>query len=50
VGFEEMSEQIATAARTWGGEWHPIVRGDAILERAAVLADGYRSERWTWCR
>ena len=50
VGFDEMSERIATAARTWGGEWHPIVRGDAIIERAASLADAYRSERWTWCR
>jgi len=50
VAFEELAEQIATAARSWGGEWHPIIRGDAILERAAALADGYRSARWTWYR
>lgn len=50
LGFEEMAERVADAARTWGGEWRPIVRGDAIVERAAALADGYRSEHWTWYR
>jgi len=50
VGFDEMAEQVAVAAREWGGEWRPILQGDVILEHAAELADAYRSERWTWCR
>ena len=50
VGFEEMAERVADAARTWGGEWRTILRGDAILEQAARLADAYRSDQWTWYR
>jgi hypothetical protein len=50
VGFEEAAEQVASAARSWGGEWRSIHRGDAIVELAAAAADGYRSEEWTWCR
>jgi len=50
VGFEEVAEAVAAAARTWGGEWRPIHRGDAILELAAAVADGYRSDEWTWER
>ncbi len=50
VGFEEMAERVAAAARAWAGAWRPIVRGDAIVEQATALADTYRSERWTWWR
>ena len=50
VAFDEMAERVVGAARAWGGEWSWIARGDPIVERAAALADSYRSERWTWCR
>jgi lipoate-protein ligase A len=50
VGFDEMAERVAGAARAWKGDWRWIDRGDVIVERAAALADTYRSERWTWCR
>lgn len=50
VGFGEVAEGIATAARRWGTEWRVIQRGDAILERAAGAADSYRSDAWTWER
>lgn len=50
IAFEEMAERVANAARTWSGRWRHIARGDAIVERAAALADSYRSARWTWWR
>jgi lipoate-protein ligase A len=50
VGFEEMAERVASAARSWAGTWNWIARGDSIVEQAAALADTYRSARWTWCR
>jgi lipoate-protein ligase A len=50
IGFDEMAERVACAARAWPGEWRRIARGDAIVEHAAALADTYRSDRWTWCR
>jgi lipoate-protein ligase A len=50
VGFEEMAELVATAARHWGSEWRIVARGDAIVEQAAAAADLYRSDRWTWWR
>jgi len=50
IGFEEMAERVACAARAWAGEWRWIPRGDAIVEHAGALADTYRSDRWTWCR
>lgn len=50
VSQDEMAERVAGAARAWGGEWRLIAEGDAIVERAAGLADAYRSEQWTWWR
>jgi lipoate-protein ligase A len=50
VGFDEVADAVAAAARAWGGDWRAIHRGDAILELAAAAADGYRSDEWTWER
>ncbi|HLQ22244.1 MAG TPA: hypothetical protein VK132_03515 [Gemmatimonadales bacterium] len=50
VGFGEIAERLASAARAWGGEWRTIHAGDVIVERAAAAADGYRSDAWTWAR
>jgi lipoate-protein ligase A len=51
VAFAELAEHVAdTAPAEWPGEWHTIVTGDVILERAAHFADTFRSPAWTWSR
>jgi lipoate-protein ligase A len=50
VGFEEVAEEIASAARRWGTDWRIVHRGEFIVERAAAAADSYRSDTWTWER
>ena len=50
VGFGEIAERLASAARAWDGAWRTIHHGDVIVERAAAAADGYRSDAWTWAR
>ena len=50
VGFLELAERIAAAARRWSADWRIIHRGDVVVERAAAAADGYRSDAWTWER
>ena len=50
ISFLELAESIASAARRWGPDWQAIHRGDVILEAAALAADRYRSDTWTWER
>ncbi|HET7600886.1 MAG TPA: hypothetical protein VFK09_11365 [Gemmatimonadales bacterium] len=50
VGFEEVAVAIADEARGWQRTWREVRRGDPIVERAAPLADVFRSSAWTWAR
>jgi lipoate-protein ligase A len=50
VHFDAAAVAVAEAARRWPGTWCDIGEGQAILEHAAVYADGFRSDAWTWCR
>jgi len=50
VPFAEVANAVAVAARAWPGHWENAADVPALDAAAALHADRFRSDAWTWRR
>jgi len=50
VPFAEVANAVAVAARAWPGHWENAADVPALGAAAALHADRFRSDAWTWRR